>query len=71
MAPNVQCRCGGRLKGIKGTSIYYHYYNERDGFINALLTTVIHVSSNHKKKKIRRSEGTSSAADKNKIISKS
>ena len=39
------------LKELREHLIYYHY-NERDGFVNTILTTVIHV--NHKKKKIRR-----------------
>ena len=36
------------LKELREHLIYYYYYNERDGFINTILTTVIHV--NHKKK---------------------
>ena len=36
------------LKELREHLIYYHYYNERDGFVNTILTTVIHV--NHKKK---------------------
>jgi len=31
------------LKELREHLIYYHYYNETDGFIDTILTTVIHV----------------------------